>query len=851
MANTNTKERIIVIGNGMVGYKFCERLYEKDTAKQFHIVTFCEEPRVAYDRVHLSEYFDGKSAEDLSMASLSWYEERGIEIHIKDKVVTIDRNAKTVNSAKGVTCSYDKIVMATGSDAFLPPIPGKEKDGVFVYRTIEDLDAIRDYANKSKSCAIIGGGLLGLEAAKAAMDLGLKTDVVEFAPRLMARQVDEAGGEILKSIIEQRGIGVHLSKSTQNIAGEGNVTRMEFADETSLDIDMIIVSAGIKPRDELARNAGLTIGERGGILVNNELLTSDPNIFAIGECALYQKMIYGLVAPGYQMADIVSDRLLGGNSTFNGADMSTKLKLLGTDVASFGQTDISQEASDQEITINDPHTGIYKKLIISGDGKTLKGGILVGDATAYGALLQFYKNGTVLPPEPIQLILPASDGEPVGTSVIDLPDTAQICSCENVSKGTICESIENGCASVAELKACTKAGTGCGGCVPLMTDLFKEKMKESGVEVSKAICEHFDLSRTEMYEVVRATGIRTFSELIAKHGRGDHRGGCEICKPAAASIFASIWNEPILKHAPLQDSNDTFLANIQNDGTYSIIPRIPGGEITPEKLIIIGEVAKKFDLYTKITGGQRIVLLGAKVHQLPDIWKILIDAGFESGHAYGKALRTVKSCVGSSWCRFGVQYSTTLAIKIEERYRGIRSPHKIKSAVSGGVREGAEARSKDFGIIATEKGWNLYIAGNGGMNPRHADLFASDIDEKTLIQYIDRFLMYYIKTADRLERTSTWMNKLEGGLNHVKDVVINDSLGIAEDLESQMQHLVDTYECEWKNALNDTEKLKRFKHFVNTDDEDETVVFVRDRGQKRPATDAEKPPSIACLSASN
>jgi nitrite reductase (NADH) large subunit len=851
MANTNTKERIIVIGNGMVGYKFCERLYEKDTAKQFHIVTFCEEPRVAYDRVHLSEYFDGKSAEDLSMASLSWYEERGIEIHIKDKVVTIDRNAKTVNSAKGVTCSYDKIVMATGSDAFLPPIPGKEKDGVFVYRTIEDLDAIRDYANKSKSCAIIGGGLLGLEAAKAAMDLGLKTDVVEFAPRLMARQVDEAGGEILKSIIEQRGIGVHLSKSTQNIAGEGNVTRMEFADETSLDIDMIIVSAGIKPRDELARNAGLTIGERGGILVNNELLTSDPNIFAIGECALYQKMIYGLVAPGYQMADIVSDRLLGGNSTFNGADMSTKLKLLGTDVASFGQTDISQEASDQEITINDPHTGIYKKLIISGDGKTLKGGILVGDATAYGALLQFYKNGTVLPPEPIQLILPASDGEPVGTSVIDLPDTAQICSCENVSKGTICESIENGCASVAELKACTKAGTGCGGCVPLMTDLFKEKMKESGVEVSKAICEHFDLSRTEMYEVVRATGIRTFSELIAKHGRGDHRGGCEICKPAAASIFASIWNEPILKHAPLQDSNDTFLANIQNDGTYSIIPRIPGGEITPEKLIIIGEVAKKFDLYTKITGGQRIDLLGAKVHQLPDIWKILIDAGFESGHAYGKALRTVKSCVGSSWCRFGVQDSTTLAIKIEERYRGIRSPHKIKSAVSGCVRECAEARSKDFGIIATEKGWNLYIAGNGGMNPRHADLFASDIDEKTLIQYIDRFLMYYIKTADRLERTSTWMNKLEGGLNHVKDVVINDSLGIAEDLESQMQHLVDTYECEWKNALNDTEKLKRFKHFVNTDDEDETVVFVRDRGQKRPATDAEKSPSIACLSASN
>ena len=835
MVNSKIKERIVVIGNGMVGYKFCERLSDKDTAKQFQIVTFCEEPRIAYDRVHLSEYFAGKSAEDLTMAAIDWYEERGIEIHVGDSVVSIDRENRTVTSTKGITVHYDKIVMATGSAAFVPPVPGIDKAGVFVYRTIEDLEAITAYAKHSKTCAVIGGGLLGLEAAKAAMDLGLKTQVVEFAPRLMARQVDTAGGEMLKSLIEARGIGVNLSKNTTNIAGDGKVTAMEFADDTTLETDMIIVSAGIKPRDELARDAGLTVGPRGGIEVNNQLLTSDPDIYAIGECALFKGMIYGLVAPGYNMADVVSDQILSGSDTpnnFEGADMSTKLKLLGTDVASFGQIETPEGENYKEIVLTDPVEGIYKKLVISKDGKSLKGGILVGDADAYGALHQIYQNNIVLPPEPIQLILPATDGAPAGTSVMDLPDSAQICSCENVTKGDICQAIENGCTSVAELKSVTKAGTGCGGCVPLMTDLFKAKMKESGIEVSNALCEHFALSRTEMYAIVQVSGIRTFPELLEKHGRGH---GCEICKPAAASIFASLWNDPILNHAPLQDSNDTFLANIQNDGTYSVIPRIPGGEITPDKLIVIGEVAKKFDLYTKITGGQRIDLLGAKVHQLPEIWKILLDAGFESGHAYGKALRTVKSCVGSTWCRFGVQDSTSLAIKIEERYRGIRSPHKLKSAVSGCARECAEARSKDFGIIATENGWNLYIAGNGGMNPRHADLFASDIDEETLIKYIDRFLMYYIKTADRLERTSTWMSKLEGGLEHVQDVVINDSLGICTDLEAQMQHLVDTYECEWKNALNDPKKLRRFSHFTNTTDEDETITFVRERNQIRPA----------------
>ena len=830
------KKRVVVIGNGMVGYKFCERLSDKDTEGQYQIVTFCEEARPAYDRVHLSEFFAGKSAEDLSMAGLDWYKERNIEIHIGDKAVDIDREKQIVHSEKGVQIEYDVVVMATGSIPFVPPVPGIDKEGVFVYRTIEDLEEITAYGKKSKSCAVIGGGLLGLEAAKAAQDLGVETHVVEFAPRLMPRQLDVAGGVMLKDIIESRNIKVHLSKNTRNIKGEGKVSGMEFADDTVLDVDMIIVSAGIKPRDDLARTCGLTLGPRGGILVNNQLCTSDPNIFAIGECALHEGMIYGLVAPGYQMADAVSEQLLGRHASFEGADMSTKLKLIGTDVASFGNIEPG-ETPHKNIVINDPHAGVYKKLVISEDGKSLLGGILVGDADAYGTLLQLYQNEMVLPPEPIQLISPASDGAPGGAGVSDLPDTAQICSCENVTKADICCAIDQGAASVSDIKKCTKAGTGCGGCIPLVTDLFKAKMKEAGVEVNNNVCEHFEMSRQDMYQIIRATGISTFDEFLEKHGKGK---GCETCKPAVASILASTWNKPILEEAHILDTNDAFLANMQQDGTYSVVPRILAGEITPDDLIILGQIGKKYNLYTKITGGQRIDFFGAKLHQLPQIWKELVDAGFESGHAYAKSVRTVKSCVGSTWCRFGVGDSVGLAIKVEQRYRGIRAPHKLKSAVSGCTRECAEAQSKDFGIIATEHGWNLYVCGNGGMKPRHADLLASDLDEETLIKYVDRFLMYYIKTADKLMRTSTWMDQLEGGLTHLKEVIINDSLGICDELEEQMSHLVNTYECEWKNAINDPEKLKRFKHFVNDDAEDETVAFVEERKQIRPARQDEK-----------
>lgn len=819
---------IVVVGNGMVGYKFCEKLIAKSS--HFNIIVFGEEPRIAYDRVHLSEYFNGKSASDLSLSTASWYTDNGIKLHLNDPVQEINRGEKTVHSLKGVTIRYDYLVLATGSSAFVPDIPGVEKEGVFVYRTIEDLDLIKSYATNAKVGAVMGGGLLGLEAAKALIDLGIQeTHVIEFAPRLMPRQIDSAGSGMLLSKLKSLGLNIHLNKNTSAFVGERKIEALRFNDDTSLPIDIMVISAGIRPRDELAKLAGLHTGTRGGIVVNERMQTSDENIFAIGECALFEGMIYGLVAPGYEMADIVASYLTGGEKGFYGYDMSTKLKLIGVDVASFGDAFIT-EPDCRTIVFEDTHKGIYKRINITNDGKYLLGGILIGDADAYNMLLQTVNNKIALPPNPEDLILGSRGGEAnEGAGVMNLPDDALICSCEAVSKSAICSAVNDGACGIDEIKKCTKAGTGCGGCVPLVKDLIAGTMKANGQYVKNVICEHFEYSRQELYDLVKINKVKNYDLVLDHFGKGD---GCEVCKPAVASILSSLWNDVIVKQDTIQDSNDRYLANIQKGGTYSVVPRIPGGEITPDKLIVIGQVAKKYGLYTKITGGQRIDMFGAHVNDLPEIWEELIDAGFESGHAYGKALRTVKSCVGSTWCRFGLHDSVSFAIEIEERYKGIRAPHKLKGGVSGCIRECAEAQSKDFGIIATEKGWNLYVCGNGGSKPQHAQLLATDVDSATCIKYIDRFLMFYIKTADPLTRTATWLNKMEGGMSYLKNVIINDSLGIAEKLDEEMQQLVDTYHCEWKEVVENPNLRKRFAHFVNAPEEkDPSIKFETMREQ--------------------
>ena len=835
----------MVVGHGMVGHRFVEAMRARDADGTWRITVLAEEADAAYDRVGLTGYTEHWDRARLALPGNDYANDSRVRLRLGASVGTIDRPAKAVITADGERVDYDALVLATGSYAFVPPVPGHDLPGCHVYRTLDDLDAIRADAKAAVAAGhapvgvVIGGGLLGLEAANALRTFGLHAHVVEMAPRLMAQQLDEAGGALLSRMVTDLGIDVHVGVGTKAIqpaqrnrpvrrSADAEALRVTLSDGTAIDAGVVIFAAGVRPRDELGREAGLDIAERGGILTDLSCATRDCSIYAIGEVAAIEGRCYGLVGPGYTSAEVVADRLLGGAAEFPEADMSTKLKLLGVDVASFGDA-MGVTPDCLEVAVNDAVNQTYAKLVLSDDAKTLLGGVLVGDASAYGILRPMV--GEPLPGDPLALIAPAgSDSGSVGLGVGALPAGAQICSCNNVTKGDLTDAIAVGCCDVPTLKQCTQAGTSCGSCVPLL----KQLLEAEGVEQSKALCEHFSQSRAELYEIVSAgpsESVRTFSGLIERFGTGK---GCDICKPAVASILASTSSEHILdgEQASLQDSNDHFLANIQRNGSYSIVPRVPGGDITPEHLILIGEIARDFNLYTKITGGQRIDMFGARVDQLPEIWRRLVDGGMESGHAYGKALRTVKSCVGSDWCRYGQQDSVQMAINLELRYRGLRAPHKIKMGVSGCARECAEARSKDVGVIATENGWNLYVGGNGGMTPRHAELLAGDLDDETLVRYIDRFLMFYIRTADRLQRTAPWVEQLDGGLEHLRDVVCDDSLGLAAEFEEAVARHVAGYACEWKGVLEDPAKLSRFVSFVNAPDApDPTVTFTKRDGR--------------------
>ena len=876
------KKRVVVIGNGMVGQRFMENLLKLDKDKECTISTFCEEPRAAYNRVRLTSYFETRDPSALSMTTdfdadgkTAWYDENNVEIFLNDKVVSMDTISKTVTGASGKVVPYDVAVLATGSYPFVPPVAGKQRPGVFVYRTIEDLEAMLDYAkaNNVKAAAVIGGGLLGLEAAKAVKDMGITSHIIEFAPILMSRQIDQGGHNALVGKIEELGLKVHCNARTAAFIGQDGtddhdsmspVAGLKFSDEKpDLPVQMVVVSCGIKPRDELAGSAGIALGERGGVIVDEQLRTSADSVYAIGEIALYNNFIYGLIAPGYTMADVaakctaldlgIAVENMGGDNAFTGADLSTKLKLLGCDVASFGDNQPAKDDTDvTELVWNDPINSIYRKLIFNKAGTKLRGGVLVGDASDYSALHKLaVGQDVVLTENPAMLLAPPSArGAAAVEETTSVDPSTQICSCNDVSRGAIVDTIMGlgvDGATLSAVKKCSQAGTGCGGCEPQVKSILAETLKSMGGKLSNNMCEHFDMSRPELMALVRTdsdpSSVDSFEKILAKHGHGD---GCEICKPAVGSMLASLVNGVILEGGrdQLQDTNDRSMANMQRGGSYSVVPRVPGGELSPDQLIAMGEVAKKYNLYTKVTGAQRVDLFGAAKYQLPDIWEELGNAGFESGHAYGKALRTVKSCVGSTWCRYGVQDSVSFAVRVENRYKGVRAPHKMKGGVSGCVRECAEAVGKDFGMIATEKGYNLYVGGNGGAKPVHAELLATDIDEDTVLKYLDRYLMYYILTADKLERTAPWQAKLPSGKNgggpieHLKEVIIEDSLGIVAELDSRMQYLVDSYHDEWAEVVKNPDLRAKFKQFANTDvniDKEAMIEFVDIRGQKRPA----------------
>ena len=839
------RPKLLIVGNGMVGHHFIEQLCEQGLHEIYQVEVFGAESLPAYDRVQLSKYFESGSADALMLASVEAYQAKGIRLHLDKEVIRLDLDNKCLHTSDGDFWFYDKLLLATGSYPFVPPIEGKDRQRCMVYRTIDDLQQIQAAAENATSGVVVGGGLLGLEAANALLTLGLDTHVVEFAPQLMPVQLNDKAGELLCHKIEALGVSVHTSKATTAIIdGEHAFHRMTFNDDSHLETDLIVFSAGIRPQDSLARDSDIEVGERGGIVIDDHCLTSDGDVYAIGECALWQQQIFGLVAPGYQMARAALSHLLAKVSgkevaPFKGADMSTKLKLLGVDVASIGQSRGVENA--QYVELSDNQAGTYKKLWLDETGRFLTGAVLVGDVTDYSLLLHQYLSGDALTAPAIELL------QQEAGAGIELKDESIICSCHQVTKADIVVRVLEGDHSLAAIKGCTKAASGCGGCSALVQQVITQTMESQGLETSKGICCHFEHDRQSLFHLCQVEDIRDFPSLIKIHGKSEVSQfglGCDICKPVAASIFATLENEYVLnvQHANLQDSNDAYLGNLQKDGSYSVVPRIAGGEITPDKLIALGEIAKRHDLYTKITGGQRIDLFGAQLSDLPMIWQELVDQGFETGHAYGKSLRTVKSCVGSTWCRYGVQDSVGLAIDLENRYKGLRAPHKIKFAVSGCTRECAEAQSKDIGVIASDKGWNLYVGGNGGMRPRHGDLFATDLSTKELVIYIDRILMFYTKTAARLQRTSVWLESLEGGLAYLKSVVIEDSLGLAAELETHMDKLVSTYQCEWKTSLDNPTFLSRFSEFVNPESMPILAVeqYGYSRGQRFPIAPSSK-----------
>ncbi|WP_061965230.1 nitrite reductase large subunit NirB [Demequina aurantiaca] len=843
-SNTTSPKQIVVVGGGMVAHRFTEAMRARDTAGEFAVTVLAEEPRRPYDRVALTSYFTGRHPEDLELGDRDLWDHPLVTLHRDARVVEIDRELRTVTDKHGKTYPYDHLVMATGSYAWTPPTEGADLPGVFVYRTIDDVAALRIYVEERAKeegrpvrGAVIGGGLLGLEAAGALQELGATSTVIQFNDRLMNLQVDEGGGAALGRLVENLGVTVKVNTATQSIKPNktGRVGHLVFANGGEQLADVVVFATGVRPRDELGREAGLHIGERGGIVVDDTCLTSDASVSAIGEVACIQGACIGLIAPGNTMAEIAVDRLLGGSSEFPGADTAAKLKLLGVDVASFGDAHGTTPGA-LELVYADPVAGVYKKLVLTDDARTLLGGVLVGDASSYASLRPMV--GSELGGDPAGWLLPEGAIERPN---VELPDAANVCSCNNVSAGTIRGAVtDHECTDIASVKACTKAGTSCGSCLPLVKKIVGTELEKAGIEISNALCEHFEFSRAQLFDAIQVSELRTFSEIIERFGKGR---GCDVCKPTIGSVLASLHNEHVLAEdrAALQDTNDRVMANMQKDGTYSVVPRVPGGEILPEHLILIGQVAKDYGLYTKITGGQRLDLFGARLEQLPEIWQRLVDAGMESGQAYGKSLRTVKSCVGSTWCRFGVQDSTTMAIALELRYRGLRSPHKLKMGVSGCARECAEARGKDVGIIATDNGWNVYVGGNGGFTPVHAQLLVEDVDDDMVFKVIDRYLMFYIRTADRLQRTAPWQQDYEGGLDAIREIVVNDSLGICADLDAHMERHVDTYEDEWAAVLRDPERLRQFSSFINAPETpDPTLAYMPERGQRRPATDEER-----------
>jgi nitrite reductase (NADH) large subunit len=808
------KRRLVVIGNGMAGARLIEDVIARGGADEFDFTVFGDEPYGNYNRILLSSVLAGThQPRDIFINPLAWYEQNNIQLCAGVRVTGIDRFARTVQADNGLVVAYDELVIATGSSPFIPPLAGLDadpeteaasdpksenanrrfKDGVFVFRTLDDCHAISSYAPGARRAAVIGGGLLGLEAARGLVNLGVETHVVHLMSHLMEVQLDHQAGTVLRQSMEQMGVKVHLEKATSAILGTGHVTGLQFSDGATLDCDLVVISAGIRPNVQLAKKAGLLV-ERGIVVDDTLTCEGDGNVSAVGECAQHRGIVYGLVAPLWEQTAVLADRLTGRNrdARYVGSRISTKLKVMGVELAVMGEKEGCEE-KDEVVSYVETKRGVYKKLIVR-DGR-LAGAILLGDGTMVPGVLRAFDLQTELPASRAELLFPPTmNATPSGVAA--MPDEVQICNCNGVSKGTIVNAIAGGCLSLKSVCDATRAGTGCGSCKSQVNELLELTAPDT-VMVDPAAHYYVSgvpLAKPDLIEAIRKNNLRSVSSVFEVLAAGKED---PASKPGLASLLKTVWGKDYDDERDARFINDRVHANIQKDRTFSVVPRIYGGVTSAAELRRIADVADKYNVaMVKITGGQRIDLLGIQKEDLPNVWS---DLGMPSGHAYSKAFRTCKTCVGTEFCRYGVGDSTTLGIQIEKRYQGIEFPHKVKLAASGCPRNCAESTTKDIGVVAIEGGrWEIYVGGAAGSQVRKGDLLVTVDSHDEVLKYMGRFMQYYRQHAKYLERTYGFLERV--GIDKLQRLLVADEEGICAQLDQDIQAAVDAYVDPWLEA---------------------------------------------------
>ncbi|MNH87052.1 Nitrite reductase [NAD(P)H] [compost metagenome] len=798
------KKKLVLIGNGMAGVNAIEQLL-KLAPDKYEITVFGSEPHPNYNRILLSSVLAGDATiQDIVINDMDWYKDNGITLHTSQTVTRIDTELKTVTTDKGLTASYDDLIIATGSLPFMLPLPGADKEGVIAFRDIQDCETMIDAAKQYKHAVVIGGGLLGLEAARGLLNLNMEVSVVHIFKHLMERQLDETASDMLRSELESQGMKFLLEQNTDSILGDERVTGVRFKDGSEVKADLVVMAVGIRPNVALAKESGIEINR--GIVVNDYLETGTPHVYAVGECAEHSGVVYGLVAPLFDQGGELAKRLAGIPSAgYKGSVVSTKLKVSGVNVFSAGQ--FVDSAETRSFRIQDDFDHVYKKIVVQ-DGKLI-GAVLFGDTSDGSKLFSMIRAGQDISGQEKELVLGAQ-GSSKPASGIDfvaaMPNDEIVCGCNGVSKGTILKAIEEkGCTSVNDVKYCTKATGSCGGCKPLVADLLTYALGADGVTaVKEGICGCTPLGREEVVEAIRTMKL-TSSREVMNVLEWKNPEGCSKCRPAINYYLGMIWPEEHEDEKESRFVNERNHGNIQKDGTYSVIPRIHGGVTTAEDLKKIADVAVKYDVETvKITGAQRIGLYGIKKEDLPKVWE---ELDMTSGFAYGKSLRAVKTCVGSTWCRFGTQDSMSMGIELEKRLERISTPAKTKVAVSGCPRNCAEATIKDLGVVAIDGGWEIYVGGNGGTDVRPAELLVKLKTEDEVIEWTLAYFQFYRENANYNERTSKWIERV--GIESVKNALASQEERMT--LQQRYEFSAGLTQDPWKEIIEQERLNKNYE----------------------------------------